>query len=132
MKLSVQVVLPTDEGTAPVVREVFTVQREALTDQIPGLQLAKAKDPREAVPDTVVDAQVTQALAAQVPGPDCGRPRGYKDSRDIVVGSLFGVLHLPSPRWWHCGHPAPGNPLTRGRTRAPFASNPKNHRPEEQ
>jgi hypothetical protein len=132
MKLSVQVVLPTDEGTAPVVREVFPVQREALTDQTLGLQLAKAKDPREAVPDTVVDAPVTQTLAEQAPGPHCGRPRGHKDSRDIVVGSLCGVLHLPSPRWWHCGHPAPGNPLTRGGTRAPLPRTQKIIHPQGQ
>jgi hypothetical protein len=132
MKLSVQVVLPTGEGAAPVVREVFTVQREALTDQTLGLRLAKAKDPREAVPDTVVDVQVTQALAEQAPGPHCGRPRGHKDSRDIVAAACAGCCPGPVPRWWHCGHPAPGNPLTRGRTRAPFASNPKNHPPEDQ
>ena len=26
-----------------------------------------------------------------------------KDSRTIVVRSLFGTLRLASPRWWHCG-----------------------------
>ena len=103
MKLSVQVVLHTDEGTDPVVREVLTVQREALTDQTLGLQLAEAKDLLEAVQDTVVNAQVTQALVEQAPCPHCGRPRRHKDGRDIVVRSLFGVLRLPSPRWWHCG-----------------------------
>jgi hypothetical protein len=103
MKLSVHVVLHTDEGTDPVVQEVLTVQREALTDQTLGLQLAEAKDLLEAVQDTVVNAQVTQALVEQAPCPHCGRPRRHKDSRDIVVRSLFGVLRLPSPRWWHCG-----------------------------
>lgn len=28
--------------------------------------------------------------------------RWHKDTRQIVVRSLFGVLRLPSPRWWHC------------------------------
>jgi hypothetical protein len=103
MKLSVHVVLHTDEGTDPVMREVLTVQREALTDQMLGLQLAEAKDLLEAVQDAVVNAQVTQALVEQAPCPHCGRSRRHKDSRDIVVRSLFGILRLPSPRWWHCG-----------------------------
>ncbi len=29
--------------------------------------------------------------------------RRHKDTRTIVVRSLFGALQLPSPRWWHCG-----------------------------
>lgn len=123
--------LHPDEGIAPVVREVFPVQREALTDQIPGLQLAKAKDPREAVPDTVVDVQVTQALAKQAPCPHCGRPRRHKDSGDIVVRSLVGVLSLLSPRWGHCGHPAPGIRLPEAVLGTSFCLEPRNHRPEE-
>jgi hypothetical protein len=35
--------------------------------------------------------------------PECGRSRRHKDSRTIVVRSLFGTLRLASPRWWHCG-----------------------------
>ena len=29
-------------------------------------------------------------------------PRRHKDTRTIVVRSLFGALRLASPRWWHC------------------------------
>ena len=31
------------------------------------------------------------------------RARRHKDTRTIVVRSLFGALRLASPRWWHCG-----------------------------
>jgi pRiA4b ORF-3-like protein len=34
---------------------------------------------------------------------DCGAPRRHKDSRPIVMKTLFGRLRLDSPRWWHCG-----------------------------
>src|SRR6185437_12856449 len=27
----------------------------------------------------------------------------HKDSRPIVMRTLFGRLRLNSPRWWHCG-----------------------------
>ena len=34
--------------------------------------------------------------------PHCGTPHRRKDSRDIVVRTLFGARRLPSPRWRHC------------------------------
>jgi hypothetical protein len=51
---------------------------------------------------TVVEHQVSAALAALVACPDCGIPRRHKDSRRIVMRTLFGTLRLDSPRWWHC------------------------------
>jgi hypothetical protein len=50
----------------------------------------------------MVDQQIQRAIAAQAPCRHCGRARRHKDTRTIVVRSLFGVLRLPSPRWWHC------------------------------
>jgi len=102
MKLTVQVVIHGDDDEPDDVREVFTVQREALTGDTLGLQLAEAKDLLGAVQETVVDAQVNDALLVQAPCPHCQRPRRHKDTREIVVRSLFGTLRLPSPRWWHC------------------------------
>ena len=32
----------------------------------------------------------------------CGRARRHKDADTIVVRTLFGTLHLRSPRWWQC------------------------------
>ena len=34
--------------------------------------------------------------------------RRHKDARAIVVRTLFGVLRLASPRWWHCCRPSHG------------------------
>jgi len=34
--------------------------------------------------------------------PACGRARRHKDADTIVVRTLFGTLHLRSPRWWQC------------------------------
>ncbi len=67
-----------------------------------GLQLAEAQDRLVAVQDTMVNQQVQRAIQTQVPCPHCGRARRHKDTRQIVVRALFGVLRLPSPRWWHC------------------------------
>ena len=104
MKVSVQLIVHPDDdaAAAPMVREVFSLDRDGLTPDTLGLQLAEAQDLLVAVQETLITHQVRDAVAAQVPCPHCGRPRRHKDTRAIVVRSLFGALRLPSPRWWHC------------------------------
>ena len=105
MKVSVQVIVHSDDDTkaSPVVREVFAFDRDDLASDTLGLQLAEAKDLLAAVQDTVAGQQASAAIAKQVACPHCGVPRRHKDTRTIVVRSLFGVLRLASPRWLHCG-----------------------------
>ena len=105
MKFAVQVIVRPDDDTeaSPVVREVFAFDRDDLAPDTLGLQLAEAKDLLAAVQDTVVEQQASVAIARQVACPHCGRARRHKDTRTIVVRSLFGTLRLPSPRWRHCG-----------------------------
>ena len=118
MKVTVQVVLHADDDTqTAVVREVFTLTREALAPDTVGLQLQEANDLLAAVQHTVVEHQVSAALSAQAGCPDCGTPHRHKDSRRIVVRTLFGVLRLDSPRWWSCPC-APGS----ARTLSPLAA----------
>ena len=103
MKVTVQVVLQDDDESSPtVVREVFSLQRGVLTPDTLGLHLAEAKDLLGAVQQTLVEAQAQAAVTAAVPCPHCARPRPHKDTRRIVVRTLFGTLRLASPRWWHC------------------------------
>jgi len=103
VKLTVQVVLETDDDQdSTVVRDVFTLSRGPLTADTVGLRLAEANDLLAAVQQTLVGEQVQAAVTAQTPCPHCGTPRRHKDSRDIVVRTLFGTLRLPSPRWRHC------------------------------
>ena len=105
MKFTLQLIVHPDDDTeaSPMVREVFTFDRDDLAPDTVGLQLAEAKDLLAAVQDTVAEQQVNAAVTKQVACPDCGRARRHKDTRTIVVRSLFGALRLPSPRWWRCG-----------------------------
>lgn len=116
MKISVQVVVHPDDDTdtTPVVHEVLAVDRDEVSEAMLGLQLAEAKQLLAAVQDSVVSAQVDAALAAQACCPDCGRRFRHKDSRDIVIASLFGTLRVRSPRWRRCpcqGEAATFSPL---------------------
>ena len=72
MKVTVQVVLHADDDSQTVVREVFTLTREALAPDTVGLQLQEANDLLAAVQHTVVEHQVSTALSAQIACPDCG------------------------------------------------------------
>jgi len=102
MKVTVSVTLEADDDTPTALHEVFTLSRGPLAPDTLGLGLDEAKGLLAAVQETMVNEQVRTELSAQAPCADCGSARPHKDARDIVVRSLFGTLHLSSPRWWHC------------------------------
>lgn len=109
MRISVQLVVrhddhdDGDEDGEEVVAEVLTLSRDELGTDTVGLHLAEAKALLAAVQQAVASEQVTAALHARENCPGCGLRHRHKDSRTVVVRTLFGSLRLPSPRWWHCG-----------------------------
>ena len=102
MRVRVQVIVETDNDIPPTVHEVARVERSDLRIDTLGLHLAEAKDLLQHVQDVVIAEQARQALAEQVACPVCGRARRHKDAATIVLRTLFGMLRLRSPRWWHC------------------------------
>jgi hypothetical protein len=104
MKLRVQVVIvPEDEDAdAPVVHEVAQIERGDLAVDTLGLHLAEAKNLLQRVQEVLIGEQVRTCLAEQMACPSCGRARAHKETHNIVLRTLFGTLHLPSPRWRHC------------------------------
>src|SRR5216684_7115985 len=120
MRLRVQVVIESDDDAdhqAPDVHEVTQIDRHALSVDTLGLQLDEAKHLLQKVQSVLIDEQVRTSLAEQVVCPDCGRPRAHKDTKTIVTRTLFGTLHLRSPRWRQC----PCQPQTT-RTFSPLAA----------
>jgi hypothetical protein len=105
MKLRVQVVIESDDVDAEhrsVVHDVAQIDRDALSVDTLGLQLAEAKNLLQKVQAVLIDEQVRTSLAQQVACPSCRRARAHKDAHPIVVRTLFGTLHLRSPRWHQC------------------------------
>jgi len=102
MRVRVQVIVEADDDSSPAVHEVAQIERGDLHIDTLGLQLAEAKDLLQKVQAVVVDEQVRSCVAEQVACPACGRARRHKDAGAIVLRTLFGTLHLRSPRWWHC------------------------------
>ena len=102
MRVRVQVIVETDDDIPPTVHEVASVERGDLRIDTLGLQLAEAQHLLQNVQVVLIDEQVRISLAQQVACPSCGRARAHKDAHPIVVRTLFGTLHLRSPRWHQC------------------------------
>src|SRR6266542_3058495 len=102
MKVRVQIIVEADDDGLPAVHEVAQVERNDLHVDTLGLHLTEAKDLLQKVQEVVVAEQVHRYLDEQAACLACGRPRRHKDATTIVQRTLFGTVHLRSPRWWHC------------------------------
>lgn len=106
MQLVVQVRIHTDNTTATDVGELIeiaTIHRDSpLTSSTVGMSIAEAKQVLAGIDDIVVTEQAAQAIAAAGQCEECGRPFASKDTRTIVMRSLYGTHHVESPRWWTC------------------------------
>jgi len=67
-----------------------------------GLSIDEAKQILAGIQDVVVVGQAVTALADAANCDGCGRRFASKDSRTIVMRSLYGTHHVESPRWWTC------------------------------
>ncbi len=97
-----QVTVDTPDHTEPVVREVFTLTREALGPDLVGLHLAEAHELLTALQEVLVPTQISQALAQRRCCAHCGRAYRHKDTKKITLRTLFGTLDVDSPRWISC------------------------------
>jgi len=117
MRVTVQVVLHADDDTQTVVREVFTLTREARRTR----WVCSCRRPKTCWPRCRTRWSSTRWPPRCPPRPacpDCGNPFRHKDTRRIVMRTLFGVLRLDSPRWWSC----PCTPRTAARAFSPLAA----------
>jgi len=77
-------------------------EHNTLVQETLGLTLAEAKTLLAQVQETMVSQQVADYLDHQHKCPACGRQRARKGQHTIVYRTLFGTLHLPSPRYYTC------------------------------
>jgi hypothetical protein len=102
MRLTVQVAIESDVGEREVIEDVATLTRGALQVEGLGLTIAEAKAMLHGVQQVLVTHQAAEALAAHAHCPACGGRHSQKGQHTPVVRTLFGTLHLPSPRLYHC------------------------------
>lgn len=102
MKITIQVVIDAQDGTLPAAEQVTVIERDDLSMGTAGLALAEAHEVLSGIQQRLVTAQAGQAAVDGRPCGTCGRPRARKDTRSIVLRSLFGTMELDSPRFRAC------------------------------
>jgi len=102
VKVTVQIVIDAQDGTPPAVEQVAAIARDDLTMASVGLALAEAHEVLSGIQHRLVTAQAAVAASAGRDCPGCSRTRGRKDTRHIVLRTLFGTLRLESPRYKGC------------------------------
>lgn len=102
MKVTIQIVVESDDSAEPVVQEVARLERGDLRLETLGLTLAEARALLEHVQRTLVEQQVAEHSERHRYCLDCGTLRTCKDHKEIVVRSPFGALRLPSSRLYAC------------------------------
>ena len=102
MKITIQVVVDPQDGSPPAVHQAGVIERTDLTPATAGLHLDEAHQVLGVLQQHLIAAQAQDALAAGRDCPKCGRAFRHKDTRAIVVRTLFGVARIPSPRLRSC------------------------------
>jgi hypothetical protein len=102
VKITVQIVIDARDGTPPAVEQVAAIARDDLTMASAGLALAEAHEVLSGIQHHLVAAQAGTAAVAGRHCGSCGRARARKDTRPIVLRTLFGTLRLDSPRFRAC------------------------------
>src|SRR5690242_14693568 len=101
MKITVQIMVQSDEGQAEVV-EVARLERRPLQPETLGMSLAEARAILAGLEQSFVERQAAEVLAQQGRCPHCGRERSCKDRQSIVFRTPFGKLKVASPRLYRC------------------------------
>ena len=109
MRVRVQVVIESGD-TAPITTEIAQIERPELTGDTLGLHLAEAKSILARLQRSMVDAQVTECVAAVSQCPTCHAALHCKGHHEIVYRTLFGKLTLRSTRLYGCSHREPASP----------------------
>ncbi|HEY9879475.1 MAG TPA: ISKra4 family transposase, partial [Leptolyngbyaceae cyanobacterium] len=102
MQIKVQLVFKDDADGPALVQEVARLERDNLAPGTLGLTLAEAKPLLQTLQSHLVQQQVSHYQQQHQRCPHCQQQRRIKEHRPLVYRSLFGKLHLPSTRFFHC------------------------------
>lgn len=90
-------------GAAPAATTIVeVVERQDGSLANLGLTLAEGRALLAKVQSVLVSQQTAGWMASQVACQDCGSELAHKDSRFIVMRTVFGKVKVSSPRLWAC------------------------------
>jgi len=103
MKFRIQIVIEhDDEEPTQIVEEVGCLYREELLPATLGLSLAEGKELLAGIQKELVQHQVDAFTKESRKCPCCNKLRGRKDTKQLVMRTIFGKLNLPNPRFYTC------------------------------
>jgi hypothetical protein len=102
MKVKVQVIIEDESDSPLIVQEVACLCRGDLLPETLGLTLAEGKHVLAQIQEKIVAHQAAEYVEQQRLCPACGRTLGNKDTHEIIYRTLFGNLHIDSPRLYTC------------------------------
>lgn len=102
MKIRIQVVIEAENGNPEKIEEIALLERGSLRPEELGLTLAEAKTLLRNMQQTMVTEQIEEYLGQFKICPHCSMQRNRKGQHVIVYRTLFGKLHLISPRLYDC------------------------------
>src|SRR5579864_4812214 len=102
MKIKVQVVIQSDDGTVGQARDIACLERDDLTPATLGLTLNEGKQLLAALQETLVTQQVDAYNAQPQQCAHCGATLARKGTQAIVMRTLFGRVTFDSPRFYIC------------------------------
>jgi hypothetical protein len=92
VKITVRLVIDAQDGMPPAVEQVAAIAWDDLTMATAGLALAEAHEVLCGIQHHLVTAQAGAAAITGRHCGSCGRARPRKDTRHIVLRTLFGTL----------------------------------------
>lgn len=102
MKITIQIIIDDDDGTQKTINDIACLQRRGLSAETLGLTLEEAKVITSGVQQRMTDYQISHYTRHQLSCPCCGKLRTIKDHNLLTYRTLFGRLHLKSPRIFEC------------------------------
>jgi hypothetical protein len=102
MKLIIEARFEDSDGQAGPAIVVGEMQRLDGNINDLGLTLAEGRNLLGQVQFRLVSQQVQHWLEQHSGCHRCGQALAHKDTRSVIVRTVFGKIAVPSPRWWSC------------------------------
>jgi hypothetical protein len=102
MRLVIEARVEDEEARATDATIVAVVERNDRSLADLGLTLAEGRALLAEVQSLLVPEQTTGWLRSQMACHRCGSMLAHKDTRSIVLRTVFGKVDVPSPRLWAC------------------------------
>ena len=112
MRVSVLLQITGDDGTVGEAKQLMAFEKATNRAEDVGLAIAEGKQLLAAAQQQIVGAQAAAWSGRHRCCESCGRQRRSKGSYPFVFRTLYGDVHLPSPRLHRCSCQGDAGPAT--------------------